>query len=122
MAGFAQPERAGSAEVEAVVATVDLKSGSEAPGAAGEIEEPGGLAMALHELDAFERFEGTDEDCGGDSGRLAGRIGLRFHNAAAEAARGEIVDDNSSDEEASEIDGVRWKLSAAEAADGEFRW
>jgi len=143
------------------VATVDLKSGSEAPGAAGEIEESGGLAMALHELDAFERFEGADEDCGGDSGRLAhdiehevraiveknvgmaggevhrtnarsraaemmsggiaGRIGFRFHNTAAEAARGEIVDDNSSDEEASEIDGVRWKFSAAEAADREFR-
>ncbi len=141
------------------MATVDLKSGSEAPGAAGEIEESSGLAMALHELDAFERFEGADEDSGGDSGGLAhdiehevraiieknvgmsgvevhrtnarsraaemmsgGIAGRIFHNAAAEAARGEIVDDNSSDEEASEIDGVRWKLSAAEAADGEFRW
>jgi len=144
------------------MATVDLKSGSEAPGAAGEIEESSGLAMALHELDAFERFEGADEDSGGDSGTLAhdiqhevraivekdvgvaggevhradarsraaemmsrgiaGRIGFRFHNTAAEAARGEIVDDNSSDEEASESDGARWKLSAAEAADREFRW
>jgi hypothetical protein len=53
---------------------------------------------------------------------IARRIGLRFHNAAAEAARGEIVDDNSSDEEASEIDGVRWKFSPAKAADREFRW
>jgi hypothetical protein len=53
---------------------------------------------------------------------IAGRIGFRFHDAAAEAARGEIVDDNSSDEEASEIDGVRRKFSAAEAADREFRW
>ncbi len=162
MAGFAQPERAGGAEVEAVVAAIDLKSGGEASGAAGEIEKPGGLAMALHELDAFERFEGADEDCGGDSGRLAhdiehevraiveknvgvarrevhrtdarsraaevmsggiaGRIGFRFHNAAAEASRGEIVDDDPSDKEASEIDGVRWKFSAAKAADREFRW
>ena len=54
------------------------------------------------------------------SGGIAGRIGFRLNDATAEAARGEIVDDNSSDEEASEIDGVRWKLSAAEAADGEF--
>ena len=162
MAGFAEPERAGSAKVEAVVATVDLKSGSEAPGAAGEIEESRGLAMALHELDAFERFEGADEDCGGDSGGLAhdiehevraiieknvsmagveihrpdtrsravemmsrgiaGRIGFRFHNAAAEASLGEIVDDDPSDKETSEIDGVRWKFSAAKAADREFRW
>jgi hypothetical protein len=144
------------------VATVDLKSGSEAPGAAGEIEESGGLAMVLHELDAFERFEGADEDCGGDSGALAhdiehevraiveknvgvaggevhgtnarsgaaemmscgiaGRIGFRFYDTAAEAARGEIVDDNSSDEEASESDGAGRKFRAAEAADGEFRW
>jgi hypothetical protein len=56
------------------------------------------------------------------SGGIAGRIGFCFHDAADEAARGEIVDDNSSDEEAGEIDGVRWKFSAAEAADREFRW
>ena len=118
--------------------------------------------MALHELEAFERFESADEDCGRDSGRLAhnvehevraiveknvgvaggevhrtnarsrasemmsrgiaGRIGFRFHNAAAEASRGEIVDDDPSDKETSEIDGVRWKFSAAKAADREFRW
>jgi hypothetical protein len=53
---------------------------------------------------------------------IAGRIGLRFHDAAAEASRGEIVDDNSSDKETSEIDGVRRKFSAAKAADREFRW
>ena len=48
MAGFAQPERPGGAKVEAVVATVDLKSGGEAPGTAGEIEKSRGLAVALH--------------------------------------------------------------------------
>src|SRR5437870_1306370 len=37
MAGFAQPERAGSAKVEAVVAAIDLKSCGEASGTAGEI-------------------------------------------------------------------------------------
>jgi hypothetical protein len=56
------------------------------------------------------------------SGGIAGRIGFRFHNAAAEASRGEIVDDDPSDKETSEIDGVRWKFSAAKAADREFRW
>src|SRR2546430_6579544 len=44
------------------------------------------------------------------SGGVAGRIGFRFHDAAAEAARGEIVDDDSPDEETSEHDGVRRKL------------
>jgi len=71
MAGFAQPERTGSAEVEAVVAAVDLKSGGEASGAAGKVEKPSGLAVALHKLDAFQRFEGADEDRSGGSGRLA---------------------------------------------------
>jgi len=37
------------------------------------------------------------------SGGIAWRIGLRFHNAAAEAARGEIADDNFSDEEACQL-------------------
>jgi len=40
---------------------------------------------------------------------------------AAEAARGEIVDDDSPDEETSEHDGIRRKFSAAKAADSEFR-
>jgi hypothetical protein len=41
------------------------------------------------------------------SGGIPGRVGFRFHDAAAEAARGEIVDHDFSDEEASELDGVR---------------
>ena len=161
MTGFAQPERAGGAKIEAVVAAIDLKSGSEAPGAAGEIQKSSGLAVALHELDAFKRFDGADEDrrrgFGGlahdiehevgaiveenvgmalgeihrtdarsrsaemMSSGIAGRIGFRFHDAAAEAARGEIVDDNFSDKEASEIESVRWKFGPAEAANSEFR-
>ena len=161
MAGFTQPEGAGGAKVEAVVAAIDLKSGGQASGAAGDIEKPSGLAVALHELDALKRFEGADEDRRGSShglahdiehevraiaeknvgvamseihrtnarsratevmsGGVAGRIGFRFHDAAAEAARGEIVDDDSPDEETSEHDGVRRKFSAAKAADSEFR-
>jgi hypothetical protein len=51
------------------------------------------------------------------SGGIAWRIGLRFHNAAAEAARGEIADDNFSDEEARQLDGISWKLSTTKTAD-----
>jgi len=50
------------------------------------------------------------------SSGIAGRIGFRFHDASAEAAGREIVNDDSPDEEASEIDCVRWKLGAAKAA------
>jgi hypothetical protein len=53
-------------------------------------------------------------------GGIAGGIGFRFHDAAAEAARRKIVDDGSSDEEASEIDSVVGKFGAAKAADREF--
>ncbi len=160
MACFAQPERAGGAEVAAVVAAVDLKGGGEASGAAGKIEKPCGLAVAPHEPDSIKRFEGADEDCGGGTGRLAydvehevraiveknvgmalgkvhrtnarsraaemmsggiaGRIGFRFHDTAAEAARREIVDDDSSDEETSEPDGVSRKFGAAKASDIRF--
>ena len=160
MAGFTQPEGAGGAKVEAVVAAIDSKSGGEASGAAGEIEKPSGLAVALHELETLKRFEGADEDRGGGflrfahdvehevraiieknvgvamgeihrtnarsraaevmSGGIAGRIGFRFHDAAAEASRGEIVDDDSSDKEASETDSVGGKVGAAETANGEF--
>jgi hypothetical protein len=74
MADFAQPERAGSAKVEAIVAAVDLEGGGEASGPACEIENSSGLAMALHEFDAFERLEGADKDRGGDSGGLADDI------------------------------------------------
>src|SRR6266513_3336877 len=160
MAGFAQPERAGGAEVEAVVAAIDLKSCGEASWTAGEVEKPSSLAVALHELQALKRFEGANEDCrGGSHGfahhiehevraiveknvgvamseihrtnarsraaevmsrGIAGRIGFRFHEAAAEASRREVVDDDFPDEETSEHDGVRGQLRAAETANNEF--
>jgi len=55
------------------------------------------------------------------SGGIAGWVGFRLHDAAAEAAGREIVDDDFSDEEAGEIDSVSWKFGAAEAANSEFR-
>jgi len=53
---------------------------------------------------------------------IAGRIGFRFHDAAAQAARRKIVNDDFSNEEAGELDGVRRKLGAAEAANGKPPW
>jgi hypothetical protein len=160
MADFAEPEWAASAKVEAVVMAMDLKGGGEASRPAREIENSSGLAVALHELDAFERLEGADEDRGGDScgladdiehevravieknvgvawgeihrsnarswpavvmsGGIARRIGLCFHNAAAQSARREIVHDSFPYEEASELNSVRRKLGAAQAANKEF--
>jgi len=51
------------------------------------------------------------------SGGIAGRIGFRFDDAAAEAASGEVADDNFSDEEARQLDGISRKFSAKEAPD-----
>lgn len=60
-----EPQCAGSAKVEAVVAAVDLKSGGKTAGASRKIENPCGLAVLLHECDAIERFKGADENgCG----------------------------------------------------------
>lgn len=67
----AEPERAGSAEIQAIVAAVDLESGGEASRAAGEVEKASGVAMTLHEFDAIERFESADENGGGGAGRFA---------------------------------------------------
>jgi len=154
---FREPKRALSAEIKTVVTSVDLKSGRKASRAAGEIEEPSGLAVLLHELDALEGFERSDKDSGGDSGALAHdikhemraiieenvgmagskihranawsraaevmsggiarRIGLRFHDAATQAAGGEIVNDNFSNEAARQLDGISRKLCATKTAD-----
>jgi hypothetical protein len=61
MADLAQPEWTGTAEVETVVTAVDLKRGRKPSWAAGEIEKPSGPAMALHEPDAFKRFDRADK-------------------------------------------------------------
>jgi CheY-like chemotaxis protein len=71
IAGDAEPERSGSAEIQAVVAVVDLKSGSEAAGTAREIEKASGFTMKLHLLDSLERFESANEDGRGGSSRFA---------------------------------------------------
>jgi hypothetical protein len=54
------------------------------------------------------------------SGGIAWWIGFRFHDAAAKAARREIVDDDFSNEEARELYGLSGKLEAAETANNEF--
>jgi hypothetical protein len=70
----AKPKGAGSAEVEPVVAAIDLQGRGETAGATGEIEKAKCPAMAPHEFDAFQRFEGADEDRGRGSGRLADHV------------------------------------------------
>ena len=54
------------------------------------------------------------------SRRIAGRIGFRFHDAAAKPASGKIVDDNFSNKKASELDGVRWKVGTTEVPNWGF--
>jgi hypothetical protein len=71
MAGDAEPERPGGAQIQAIVPAVDLKSSGETAGTAREIEKASGLAMELHLLDSLERFESANEDGRGGSGRFA---------------------------------------------------
>jgi hypothetical protein len=68
---FAEPERAGGTEIEAIVAPVNSKGGGEPAWATSEIEKASGLAMTLHQLDTFEGLKGADENGRGDSGRFA---------------------------------------------------
>ena len=51
------------------------------------------------------------------SGGIAGRIGFCFDDAAAETAGGEFADDDFSDEEARQLDGISRKFSPTESAD-----
>jgi hypothetical protein len=139
---------------------IDLQGCRQAPGTARQIQKTMGLAVTLHELDAFQRFQGADQDGRRDSlglahniqhemraivkenvgmarckihradargwtavmmpGGIARRIRFRFNDAAAEASGRKFVDDDFSDEEASQSYGVRRQLRAAQAADGDF--
>src|SRR5260370_856039 len=55
-------------EVCAVEGAVNAQSGGEAARTAREIEQAGGLAVALHLPDARERFERAEQDAAADSG------------------------------------------------------
>src|SRR6266702_1139745 len=69
-----KPKGTGSAEVEPVVTAIDLQGCGETAGATGELEKANCPAMALHEFDAFQRFESADEDRSRGSGRLADHV------------------------------------------------
>lgn len=72
--GNAEPERPLSAEIETVVTPIDLQGRRQAPRTARQIQKTMGLAVALHELDAFQRFKGADQDGRRDSLGLAHNI------------------------------------------------
>lgn len=71
LADFAEPEWFVFAEIHAVMAAIDLQGLREAPRTAGEVEELGSFAMALHDFDAFQRLERANQDGCGGFGRLA---------------------------------------------------
>jgi hypothetical protein len=56
------------------VAAVDSQGRGQTTRATSEIEEASGLAMLLHEFDAFEGLEGADENSRGGCGRLADNV------------------------------------------------
>ena len=69
--GYAEPQRTWGAKVHAVVAALDLKSGSEPSWPAGKIVKFRALSVTLHDLNAFKRLDSSDQDRRGDSRRLA---------------------------------------------------
>jgi hypothetical protein len=160
MAGEAEPERPGGAQIQAIMAAVNLKSSGETAGTTGEIEKASGLAMNLHQLDSLERFESANEDGSGGSrwfanhvehemrsivkenvgvalaeihgadaqsgpaemvpGGIAGRISFGFDDASGEPPRGEIVNDNFSNQKTRESDRVLRKFRTTQTTDEEF--
>lgn len=108
MADFTEPEFFICAEINAIVATIDLQCLCQAPRAAREIQELGGFAMALHDFDSFERLERANQDGGGDLGRFA-------HDVEHEV--GAIVKENV-DVAGSKIHGFDARRGAAEVMPG----
>ena len=74
VADFAEPEFFVFAKIHAVVTAIDLQSLREAARPAGEIAKLGGVAMALHDFDAFERLERANQDSRGGFPRLAHNV------------------------------------------------
>jgi len=70
----AEPERPSSAEIESVVASIDLQGCSQAPGTSRQIKQAMGLAVPLHELDAFKRLKCPDQNRRSNGCRLAYHI------------------------------------------------
>jgi len=142
------------------VAAVDAKRGGEASWAAGEVDKPRRLAVALHDCQSLKRFDSADEDGSSDAcgfaddiehevraiveenidvppgeihranagsraaevmpGGITRWIGFRFHDAAAEAALRQIMNDDFSDEEARELYRGDRELGPADAANIEI--
>jgi hypothetical protein len=70
----AKPQRAGCAEVHTINTLVDAKCGSHAAGAAREIKQADGAAMAAHQFDSFEGLDRAQKHSGAYAGFLAGNI------------------------------------------------
>ncbi len=56
------------------MAAINLQSGGEAAGSAHKIEQASSFSMALHMFNAFERFQGANEDGRGGSRRFTDHV------------------------------------------------
>ena len=74
MVDFAEPEFFVCAEINAIVAAIDLQRLREASRTAREIQKLGGFTMALHDFDSFKRLERANQNGRGGFGRLANDI------------------------------------------------
>lgn len=71
---LAEPKFFVGAEIDTIMAAIDLQSLRKTPRAAREIQKLSGFAMALHDFDAFERLEGANQNGGGGSSGLAHHV------------------------------------------------
>ena len=70
--GCSQPQRTIGAEINSVQPLIDVQCSGQPSRALCQIREFVGVAMALHQVDAFERLDGAQEDAGTDA-RFFGR-------------------------------------------------
>lgn len=127
---FAEPEFFICAEIDAIVAAIDLQRLSQSPRTAREIQELGGFAMALHDFDSFERLKRAYQNGRGRFGRLTYDVehevcavveenidvaGTAIHGFDARCGAAEMM-----------TGGIAWRIPfglddpAANAADGKF--
>ncbi len=132
---YAEPERAGGAEVCGVEGAVNAQSGGEASGTAGKVEQARGLAVTRHLLDALQRLQGADEDAAADSRGLCadveheviavakinvGVTNAETHGASALGRAAKVVGGGVARRVGLGFDNTAAKADAGEFADDDF--
>src|SRR5438132_1338144 len=74
----AKPEFFVRAEIDSVVAAIDLQGFCETPRPAREVQELRGFAMPLHDFDSFKRLERANQNSCGGFGRSLTTLSMKW--------------------------------------------